>query len=93
MACAAQASTPVDTRKRLSGTQARYSLTLIPRSAGRRGGGIRALIQRGGGKSLYAGVWGNLAGVMPASALFMAIYEPAKVHLPPLLPGEPAAHL
>lgn len=25
-----------------------------------------------------AGVWGNLAGVAPASAIFMAFYEPTK---------------
>jgi hypothetical protein len=25
-----------------------------------------------------AGVWGNLAGVAPSSALFMAVYEPVK---------------
>lgn len=44
----------------------------------RSGGGIRALLQAGGGRSLYAGVWGNLAGVAPASAIFMAVYEPTK---------------
>lgn len=43
------------------------------------GGGFRALIQSGGGKALYAGVFGNLAGVAPASAIFMAVYEPVKV--------------
>ncbi|KXZ46715.1 hypothetical protein GPECTOR_41g679 [Gonium pectorale] len=42
------------------------------------GGGLQALLQKGGGKSLYAGVWGNLAGVAPASAIFMAFYEPTK---------------
>jgi hypothetical protein len=26
------------------------------------GGGIKALLSSGGGKGLYAGVWGNLAG-------------------------------
>ncbi len=26
-----------------------------------------------------AGVWGNLAGVAPASAIFMAFYEPTKL--------------
>jgi hypothetical protein len=26
------------------------------------GGGLRALLSAGGGKGLYAGVWGNLAG-------------------------------
>lgn len=34
--------------------------------------------QAGGGRSLYAGVWGNLVGVAPASAIFMAVYEPVK---------------
>ena len=38
----------------------------------------RALLQAGGGRALYAGVWGNLAGVAPASAIFMAVYEPVK---------------
>lgn len=42
------------------------------------GGGWKALLQSGGGKGLYAGVWGNLAGVAPSSALFMAVYEPVK---------------
>jgi solute carrier family 25 S-adenosylmethionine transporter 26 len=42
------------------------------------GGGMRALMQSGGGRGLYAGVWGNLAGVLPSSALFMAVYEPVK---------------
>ncbi|EFN52011.1 hypothetical protein CHLNCDRAFT_27414, partial [Chlorella variabilis] len=27
---------------------------------------------------LYAGVWGNLVGVAPSSAIFMAVYEPVK---------------
>lgn len=42
------------------------------------GGGIRALLRGGGGNALYAGVWGNLAGVVPASAIFMGVYEPIK---------------
>ncbi|EFJ52419.1 hypothetical protein VOLCADRAFT_86841 [Volvox carteri f. nagariensis] len=42
------------------------------------GGGLKSLLQSGGGKGLYAGVWGNLAGVAPASAIFMAFYEPTK---------------
>ncbi|KAG2484718.1 hypothetical protein HYH03_016465 [Edaphochlamys debaryana] len=42
------------------------------------GGGFKALMASGGGKGLYAGVWGNLAGVAPASAIFMAFYEPVK---------------
>lgn len=42
------------------------------------GGGLRALLASGGGRALYAGVWGNLAGVAPASAIFMGVYEPTK---------------
>ncbi len=42
------------------------------------GGGLRALLQSGGGKALYAGLVGNLAGVVPASAIFMGVYEPVK---------------
>ncbi len=42
------------------------------------GGGLKALLQQGGGKALYAGVWGNLAGVAPASAIFISVYEPVK---------------
>jgi hypothetical protein len=44
----------------------------------RSGGGLRALLQAGGGRSLYAGVWGNLAGVAPSSAIFIAVYESVK---------------
>ncbi len=47
----------------------------------RSGGGIGALIKAGGGRALYAGVWGNLAGVAPASAIFMAVYEPVKQYV------------
>ncbi|MCD9643083.1 S-adenosylmethionine carrier 1, chloroplastic/mitochondrial [Datura stramonium] len=40
---------------------------------------------RGGGqiilKGLYSGLAGNLAGVLPASALFIGVYEPAKIKL------------
>jgi solute carrier family 25 S-adenosylmethionine transporter 26 len=32
------------------------------------GGGIKALLSSGGGKGLYAGVWGNLAGETAAAA-------------------------
>jgi solute carrier family 25 S-adenosylmethionine transporter 26 len=42
------------------------------------GGGLMALLASGGGKALYAGVWGNLAGAAPSSAIFMAFYEPVK---------------
>ena len=44
----------------------------------RSGGGFGALLKAGGGRALYAGIWGNLAGVAPASAIFMAVYEPVK---------------
>ena len=43
-----------------------------------KGGGWKALVEQGGAKNLYAGVWGNLVGVAPASAVFMGIYEPVK---------------
>ncbi|EOY16844.1 hypothetical protein QUC31_001227 [Theobroma cacao] len=40
---------------------------------------------RGGGKEilkgLYSGLGGNLAGVLPASAIFLGVYEPAKQKL------------
>jgi len=64
--CAVEAALyPIDTIK-----------TRLQAAAG--GGGMRALMQAGGGRALYAGVWGNLAGVLPSSALFMAVYEPVK---------------
>ena len=44
----------------------------------RSGGGFSALLKAGGGRALYAGIWGNLVGVAPASAIFMAVYEPVK---------------
>ena len=47
----------------------------------RSGGGFGALLKAGGGRALYAGVWGNLAGVAPASAIFMAVYEPVKQYV------------
>lgn len=50
-------------------------------------GDIRALFQSGGGKALYSGVLGNLAGVAPASALFFVAYEPAKRYIPEVLPA------
>lgn len=46
-----------------------------------KGGGFKALVKQGGARNLYAGVWGNLVGVAPASAVFMAIYEPVKAAL------------
>lgn len=56
----------------------------------RHGGGFRALMQAGGGRALYAGVWGNLAGVAPASAIFMAVYEPVKVAVTKMVSEEKA---
>ncbi|XP_048131625.1 S-adenosylmethionine carrier 1, chloroplastic/mitochondrial-like isoform X2 [Rhodamnia argentea] len=45
---------------------------------------------RGGGKinfqGLYSGLAGNLAGVLPASALFVGVYEPAKQKLLRMFP-------
>ncbi|PUZ69308.1 hypothetical protein GQ55_2G097300 [Panicum hallii var. hallii] len=45
---------------------------------------------RGGGKiqwkGLYAGLGGNIVGVLPASAIFVGVYEPAKRKLLELLP-------
>ncbi|XP_031387022.1 S-adenosylmethionine carrier 1, chloroplastic/mitochondrial [Punica granatum] len=45
---------------------------------------------RGGGKidlrGLYSGLTGNLAGVLPASALFVGVYEPTKQKLLRMLP-------
>ncbi|KMZ65472.1 S-adenosylmethionine carrier 1, chloroplastic/mitochondrial [Zostera marina] len=45
---------------------------------------------RGGGKivfkGLYSGLAGNLAGVLPASAIFVGIYEPAKQKLLKMFP-------
>lgn len=52
------------------------------------GGGLQALLSQGGGKSLYAGVWGNLAGVAPSSAIFMACYEPVKLAVQKELPSD-----
>ena len=39
------------------------------------------MLKGSGSKALYAGIWGNLAGVVPASAIFMGIYEPVKQHI------------
>ncbi|KAK4280138.1 hypothetical protein QN277_011801 [Acacia crassicarpa] len=45
---------------------------------------------RGGGKiilkGLYSGLTGNLAGVLPASAIFVGVYEPTKLKLLDSLP-------
>lgn len=54
---------------------------------------------RGGGKinfkGLYSGLAGNLAGVLPASALFLGVYEPTKQKLLQIFPENlsAAAHL
>lgn len=37
------------------------------------GGGLKALLQAGGGKALYAGVWGNLAGALSSDLLFRGV--------------------
>nr|QKY15114.1 s-adenosylmethionine carrier 1 (SAMC1) [Polytomella parva] len=52
------------------------------------GGGFKALLQQGGGKGLYAGIFSNLLGVAPASAVFMAFYEPLKNSLKASLPSD-----
>ena len=54
----------------------------------RSGGGFRALVQAGGGRALYSGLWGNLAGVGQASAIFMAVYEPVKKAVMAAVPSE-----
>lgn len=50
---------------------------------------------RGGGqiilKGLYSGLAGNLAGVLPASALFVGVYEPAKKKLLKIFPEDLSA--
>lgn len=52
------------------------------------GGGFQALLQSGGGKGLYAGIWGNLAGTAPASAIFISVYEPIKKWVQTQLPED-----
>ncbi|CAN0865222.1 S-adenosylmethionine carrier 1, chloroplastic/mitochondrial [Linum grandiflorum] len=51
---------------------------------------ILAGAARGGGKivfkGLYSGLAGNIAGVLPASALFVGVYEPAKQKLLQVFP-------
>ena len=54
----------------------------------RTGGGLRALFKGGGISKLYSGVWGNLAGVAPATALFFAVYEPVKHSVTECLPKD-----
>ncbi|CAL5219650.1 g1530 [Coccomyxa viridis] len=47
---------------------------------------MRALWKAGGNKALYSGLMGNLAGVLPASAIFMGVYEPIKQHVEKRVP-------
>ncbi|KAB5557343.1 hypothetical protein DKX38_008252 [Salix brachista] len=51
---------------------------------------ILSLVAHGGGKiileGLYSGLAGNLAGVLPASAIFVGVYEPTKQKLLKSLP-------
>lgn len=54
------------------------------------GAGIRALFRRGGFGKLYSGLWGNLVGVAPATALFFAVYEPVKSKAKELIPVDAA---
>ncbi|KAK9864898.1 hypothetical protein WJX84_008193 [Apatococcus fuscideae] len=42
------------------------------------GGGMGELFKGGGLRALYSGLWGNLVGVAPASAIFLCVYEPLK---------------
>ncbi|KAJ6797862.1 S-adenosylmethionine carrier 1, chloroplastic/mitochondrial-like [Iris pallida] len=66
---------PIDTIK--TRLQARYSDQF--RCAARGGSKIQL-------KGLYAGLAGNLAGVLPASAIFVGIYEPSKQKLLKVFP-------
>ena len=54
----------------------------------RSGGGIRALLKGPGSGKLYSGLWGNLAGVAPASALFFSVYQPCKHAISERLPEQ-----
>ncbi|XP_074335778.1 S-adenosylmethionine carrier 1, chloroplastic/mitochondrial isoform X2 [Apium graveolens] len=55
----------------------------------------RLQASRGGGQiilnGLYSGLAGNLAGVLPASALFIGVYEPAKKKLLKMFPEDLSA--
>ena len=42
------------------------------------GAPIGELLKGGGLRALYSGLWGNLVGVAPASAIFLCVYEPIK---------------
>ncbi|KAH0915820.1 hypothetical protein HID58_030266 [Brassica napus] len=58
-------------------------------------GGTAGVAARGGGKivlkGLYSGLAGNIAGVLPASALFVGVYEPTKQKLLKTLPDHLSA--
>jgi outer membrane lipoprotein SlyB len=45
------------------------------------GGGLKALLSSGGGKGLYAGVWGNLAGESAAVSLNDQLQQQQQVAL------------
>ncbi|CAK0762369.1 hypothetical protein CVIRNUC_002950 [Coccomyxa viridis] len=47
---------------------------------------MKAMWKSGGNKALYKGLMGNLAGVLPASAIFMGVYEPIKQHVEKRVP-------
>ena len=40
--------------------------------------GVKGILKGGGVRAMYAGIGGNLVGVAPATAMFMAVYEPVK---------------
>ena len=44
------------------------------------GGGLKALLDSGGGRGLYAGIWGNLAGTAPSSAIFISVCVSTGLH-------------
>lgn len=54
------------------------------------GGGFKALFKGGGLGKLYSGVWGNLVGVGPATALFFGVYEPIKANAKHYIPADAA---
>lgn len=56
----------------------------------RSGGGIGALFRSGGSGKLYSGLWGNLVGVAPATALFFGVYEPFKTEAAKVIPVDAA---
>eukprot|EP00210_Caulerpa_lentillifera_P004239 g4043.t1 len=54
------------------------------------GGGVKALFKGGGLGKLYSGIWGNLVGVGPATALFFGVYEPVKLKSRDFIPNDAA---